>query len=391
MRKIKQLKLPKLISALLLCSFIPSTVTAAQVFVTDVVVQGSLCTGFDCVNGESFGFDTLRLKENNLRIHFQDTSVSASFPSNDWRLLANDTGNGGGNFFAIEDSTAGRQIFRVDAGAPANSLRVDSAGDVGVGNSNPIVELHVTDGDSPTLRLEQNGSSGFTAQSFDIVSNEANFFIRDVTNGSQLPFRIKPGADTDSLFIAADNNIGMGTDSPQANLDIKGAGPAIRLSDTTSTAFNWEIFVNGNQDRFNIGIPGGNTPFKIDDGANNNLLQLGVSSADQVDITGSLVISGQCSEVDGACADYVFEPGYEKLSLTQLEKYIRNNKHLPNIPSAAEMQENGVSVAHISGRLLEKVEELVLYTLEQQETIEKLQSRIAALEANNKIAMTDRN
>ena len=57
-----------------------------QVFIDDVIVQGSLCVGQDCSNGENFGFDTQRLKENNLRIHFNDTSASASFPSNDWRL-----------------------------------------------------------------------------------------------------------------------------------------------------------------------------------------------------------------------------------------------------------------------------------------------------------------
>jgi len=46
----------------------------------DVIIIGSLCVGFDCVNGESFGFDTFRLKENNLRIKFDDTSTAASFP-----------------------------------------------------------------------------------------------------------------------------------------------------------------------------------------------------------------------------------------------------------------------------------------------------------------------
>ena len=44
----------------------------------DVIVDGSLCVGFDCVNGESFGFDTIRVKENNTRIRFYDTSTSAS-------------------------------------------------------------------------------------------------------------------------------------------------------------------------------------------------------------------------------------------------------------------------------------------------------------------------
>src|SRR6185369_2938107 len=51
------------------------------VFADDVIVQGSECVGLDCVNNENFGFDTLRLKENNTRIHFDDTSVSAGFPA----------------------------------------------------------------------------------------------------------------------------------------------------------------------------------------------------------------------------------------------------------------------------------------------------------------------
>ena len=53
------------------------------------LVTGSLAVGFDAVNGESFGFDTFRMKENNLRMHFDDTSDPAtSFPSRDWRGLA---------------------------------------------------------------------------------------------------------------------------------------------------------------------------------------------------------------------------------------------------------------------------------------------------------------
>ncbi|MEO1370030.1 MAG: hypothetical protein AAFX50_22845, partial [Acidobacteriota bacterium] len=52
-----------------------------QQFLDDVIIVGSACAGLDCNNGESFGFDTLRLKENNLRIHFNDTSNSASFPN----------------------------------------------------------------------------------------------------------------------------------------------------------------------------------------------------------------------------------------------------------------------------------------------------------------------
>ncbi len=205
---------------------------ADQVFNDDVIITFSACIGNDCANGESFGFDTMRVKENNLRIHFDDTSTSASFPKNDWRIVANDSANGGDNYLAFEDSTAGRQVFRVDAGAPANALRVDSAGDVGIGVSNPVVDLHVKSGNSPTLRLEQDGSSGFTAQTWDLAGNEANFFVRDVTNGSQLPFKIKPGADTGSLFIAADGDVGMGTENPDAHLHVR---------DTTASGYPYSL------------------------------------------------------------------------------------------------------------------------------------------------------
>lgn len=194
----------------------------AQVFSTDVVVIGSICVGFDCPTAPNFGSDTQRLRENNLRIHFDDTSNSGSFPDNDWRLVANETTNGGREFFAIEDATAGRYPFVVEAGAPTNSLIVEADGDIGLNVMDPVVELHMRDGDSPTLRLEQDPSSGFQAQTWDIVGNEANFFVRDVSNGSELPFKIRPGADDNSLVIDNDNNIGIGILNATADLHVFG-------------------------------------------------------------------------------------------------------------------------------------------------------------------------
>jgi hypothetical protein len=146
-----------------LMAIVPSPSDADIVHLDDVIIDFSLCVGTDCVNGESFGFDTVRLKENNLRLHFDDTSSSASFPSNDWRITINDSSNGGDAYFSIDDATAGRQVFRVNAGAPANSLFVDSQGDVGIGVANASTDIHVRSGNTPTLRLEQDGSSGFTA------------------------------------------------------------------------------------------------------------------------------------------------------------------------------------------------------------------------------------
>ncbi|MCB1096451.1 MAG: tail fiber domain-containing protein [Verrucomicrobiae bacterium] len=204
-----------------------------QVIADDLIVQNSIAVGQDANNGENFGFDTIRLKENNLRIKFDDTSNSGSFPNNDWQLTANDSTNGGANKFSIDDITSGRTPFTVEAGAPSNSLFVDDGGRVGLGTATPVVELHIPDGDTPTIRLEQDGSSGFTAQTWDVAGNETNFFVRDVTNGSKLPFKIRPNAPDNSLYIDTDGDVGLGDASPDAALDIESGDVLITAGNLT--------------------------------------------------------------------------------------------------------------------------------------------------------------
>jgi hypothetical protein len=193
----------------------------------DLIVQGSACVGLDCVNGEVFGFDTIRLKENNTRLQFEDTSA-AGFPLNNWQIRANSSAAGGASFLAFVDqgasgnSETGTIVFEVDAGAPANSVKVASNGKVGFRTASPVLDLHMNTSDTPAMRMEQNNSGGFTAQTWDVAGNEANFFVRDVTGGSRLPFRIRPGAPTSSVDISASGNVGVGTASPTAKLDVVG-------------------------------------------------------------------------------------------------------------------------------------------------------------------------
>ncbi len=78
--------------------------------------------------------------------------------------------------------------------------------------------------------------------------------------------------------------------------------------------------------------------------------------------------------------DYVFESRYSKMSLHNLDKYIRKNKHLPGIPSAQEVQEEGIDLGSMDARLLEKIEELTLYLIELKRENEKLIDRIEKLE-----------
>jgi hypothetical protein len=223
-----------------------------QVIPDDLIVQGSTCVGLDCVNNESFGFDTIRLKENNTRIKFEDTSVGA-FPTNDWQLTANDSASGGASKFSIEDVTGARTPFTITAGASTNSIFVDSTGRVGFRTSTPVLDLHAQTSNTPAIRLEQNNSGGFTAQTWDIAGNEANFFIRDVTGGSRLPFRIRPGAPTSSLDISDSGRVGFGTASPEAPVHV--------FSSSTADAYiglgNNPDGNPGTESALNVGYGGG--------------------------------------------------------------------------------------------------------------------------------------
>src|SRR6266850_1116063 len=214
-----------------------------QVIPDDLIVQGSACVGLDCVNNENFGFDTIRLKENNTRIQFDDTSSAAGFPTNNWQIRANDSASGGASFLGFVDqgasgnSETGTIVFAVDAGAPANALRVTSTGRIGLRTATPVLDLHIVKTDTPAHRLEQNSGGGFTAQTWDIAGNEANFFVRDVTGGSRLPFRIRPGAPTSSIDINASGNVGVGTASPTNKLHIVGTATAVVVDAGNSLDF----------------------------------------------------------------------------------------------------------------------------------------------------------
>ncbi|MCX6583684.1 MAG: tail fiber domain-containing protein [Candidatus Aminicenantes bacterium] len=197
----------------------------------DVIITGSLCIGYDCLTDgtESFGADTIKLKENTMRIFFDDTSSAAGFPANDWRIVVNDASSGGGNYFSVEDTTEGSTPFKIEAGAPSSALYVDDAGRIGIGTATPIYDINIVKGDSPAIRLHQDTSYGWTEQKWDISGNEANFFIRDGTNGSKLPFRIQPNTPTNTITMKSDGNVGIGTWSPTYALEIDRTGTAANL------------------------------------------------------------------------------------------------------------------------------------------------------------------
>jgi hypothetical protein len=193
---------------------------AQTVHTGDTVIQGSLGLGQDAVNGENFGFDTLRLKENNLRLHFQDTSSTAGFPTTDWRITINDSANNGDNYFSIDDADAQTQILRLDAGAPNFSIFVDGAGYVGIGTNAPAANLQVSSPADPVLRLDQIAGTN-PAQAWDLFANDQAFKVVDATAGTT-PLKLETNAPDNSFYMDQGGNVGIGTNAPTQTLHVDG-------------------------------------------------------------------------------------------------------------------------------------------------------------------------
>lgn len=88
-------------------------------------------------------------------------------------------------------------------------------------------------------------------------------------------------------------------------------------------------------------------------------------------------------KIDNAIpADYVFKPDYDLMPLSEVEQFIKENHHLPNVPSEKEMLEKGIHLGEMSMKLLEKVEELTLHLIELKKENEELKQRIEDLENN---------
>ena len=179
-------------------------------FTDDVSAKGGVCAGADCTSPESYGLATAKLKANNTRLKFEDTSTSVGFPTTDWQLSANDTFSGGANKFFVEDLTAATVPFLIEGGTPTNALYVDSTGRIGMGTSTPGRNLSISDPVSTIIRMEQSASP---FQAWDVVANSNNFYVRDV-NHEFNPFIIRTSAPDNTLVLDSTGRIGLGVSAP---------------------------------------------------------------------------------------------------------------------------------------------------------------------------------
>ena len=181
----------------------------------------------------------------------------------------------------------------------------------------------------------------------------------------QAKFHVENTAGNDSDDFAVDifGGVGVGTTTPTTEALLPDDNFRMAIINTTprlvmqddGNIWEFDSFLNS----FRIFQPG--------------VVQMRVDSGGNVHARGNF-FAGTARPVP----DYVFEPDYELMSIADLEQFVTTNKHLPNIPSAAEMGDT-VNVSDLQLRLLEKIEELALYTIEQQKTIDDLSAQIAEL------------
>ena len=96
-------------------------------------------------------------------------------------------------------------------------------------------------------------------------------------------------------------------------------------------------------------------------------------------VAGNVIAEGVKVELQGNWPDFVFEPGFDLKDLEEVKRFIDKNGHLPNIPSAIQVQQEGIDLGSMNAKLLQKIEELTLYLLEQDAKIKHLE------EENNQI------
>ncbi|MBL1271139.1 MAG: hypothetical protein COB25_001690 [Oceanospirillales bacterium] len=147
---------------------LPVIAMADDVIIDDLIVQGSLCAGVDCVEDADFGFDTLKLQSASPQILFQDTSSSSSFPTEDWVVGVTDGGSAIQSSFFIQNLTQG-----------LNALVISADGDVALGAGAEIVEDAVSVGDLGSERRVTNvddavdDTDAVTLAQFNVFKGEA--------------------------------------------------------------------------------------------------------------------------------------------------------------------------------------------------------------------------
>ena len=252
----------------------------------------------------------------------------------------------------------------------------------------------------------ENGASGYA----DIV-----FYTTPFQNLNGVIDEDDPSTLTESVRITHDGNMGIGTSDPEKLLHVAsprnasvtlGDAPAVLMLEQANNN-NWSYGEAAGEILFKKGddivgairsehtraggphthedagltfyvAPNAETPVPFEAMRIDYLGHVGIGTTNTTDHKLNVAGTIRANEiiVDTSGADYVFGDDYELKPLDQINAFIDEHKHLPDIPSANEMKENGMGMAEMQTKLLAKIEELTLYLIAQQKEIEELKAQI---------------
>jgi len=192
------------------------------------------------------------------------------------------------------------------------------------------------------------------------------------------------------LMTDENHNVGIGTNSPAAKLDLRGSmyvetnSDAILTFNNTDNSWQFFQFMQSGIRKTWMGLNTQND-FCITKESGGDIVLSGAnvgigtgSPMFTLDVNGT--IRSTEIKVQAQTADFIFEDDYQLKELSEVEQFITTNKHLPDIPSAKQMEEEGVGLAEMNKLLLQKVEELTLYAIELEKRDRKKAEKLEKLE-----------
>ncbi|HEX2936270.1 MAG TPA: hypothetical protein VHO72_13030 [Bacteroidales bacterium] len=309
---------------------------------------------------------------------------------------------------------------------PSGTIQGSSGNNyVGIGIPNPAYPLDIQSSSS-SLNIGIGGSNQTYYSNIKLKTNEGDAQIfrtgtsyttyggpnsLNIYNSSIAPITFYQSSN-ERMRIHSNGFIGIGTSNPGYPLDIQSSSFSylnVNIGGTTQTDYsniilnsdggNAQIFKNGSSYTSYGGINSLNiynsaiAPITFYQSSNermriasNGSVGIGTSTPDsrfKLDVEGTIRASEVKVCLQGGC-DFVFRDDYKLLDLKELEQFVRTNQHLPEVAPEKDMIENGVNMKELQMKLLQKVEELTLYTIEQNKELLLLKEKIAKLEAASK-------